>query len=159
MITSSTVMQRVQQFDAAHDPYIYVEKDHWIYFHDGAQRDGNPNGLLIEPPDDPKERAQHIMTYWKHKLDRAKQAFRDHRREALLLAKNVCHESQVQPLLQKVKELRKEVLLCKRKFEDAKRAFDGPPPSPEEIAEQAYQDQLKQTAQKKFVEELESLKI
>lgn len=56
-----TVQTRIATFDRLHGGGVF--DGNWIWFEDGANRDGNPLGVLLEPPEDPRKRWQNIVKY------------------------------------------------------------------------------------------------
>jgi hypothetical protein len=65
---------RVKEFDQRHggDP---VAIGHWLVFPDGAQREANPAGAWVEPPQEPHQQAQLILRYQEERLRQAQAAF------------------------------------------------------------------------------------
>ncbi len=77
-----TPKQRIDAFEARHggkENSIYDGV--WIYFEDGARREGNPLGALCEPPTDPRQLQKNIVRYHTFLLDRHIRAFDDRKRE------------------------------------------------------------------------------
>jgi hypothetical protein len=68
-----SVNHRIAQFDKRHGESIFY--DHWIRFEDGAAREENPLGLLLDPPTDPWDRMKRIEYFHRIKLARAVKAF------------------------------------------------------------------------------------
>jgi hypothetical protein len=68
-----SVNHRIAQFDKKHGESIFY--DHWVRFEDGAAREENPLGLLLDPPDDPWDRAKRIEYFHRIKLARAVKNF------------------------------------------------------------------------------------
>ncbi len=85
---SELVNQRVQQFDLEHgnDP---VRLGSFLYFRDGAMREINPMGRLMDPPEDRYQRDKLIVRYWQARVDRAVQAFDKKKIELHQRAENV----------------------------------------------------------------------
>lgn len=77
-----TPKQRIDAFEARHggkENSIYDGV--WIYYADGARREGNPLGALCEPPTDPRQLQKHIVRYHRFLLDRHIRVFDDRKRE------------------------------------------------------------------------------
>lgn len=74
-----TPKQRVAKFDAMHGASIYDGV--WLYFEDGARREGDPLGALCEPPTDPRQLQKNIVRYHTFLLNRHIRAFDDRKRE------------------------------------------------------------------------------
>lgn len=72
------VNQRIAEFDKRHGASVYDEG--WIRFEDGAVRESNPLGLMMEPPDDHWERSKRKLIHRKIVFQRALRAF-DERRQ------------------------------------------------------------------------------
>lgn len=73
MINEFEVRERIERFVKEHGDYVC--KNHWIYHHDGATRDLNALGPLIEPSRVPVEHFRNVLTYQEEKLRREIEAF------------------------------------------------------------------------------------
>ncbi len=81
-----TVKARIQQFDLMNgDDGIRIEEWNAILFSNGAMRDINPFGQLIDPPKDWSPRSKLILKYHKTRLDWAIADF-DQLKQSLALA-------------------------------------------------------------------------
>lgn len=69
----NTVTERIANFERIHGASVYDGV--WLYFEDGARREGNPLGPLMEPPDNPQARQQNIVFYHKLALEHATDEF------------------------------------------------------------------------------------
>src|SRR4051812_1754533 len=67
------ITHRVAAFDKRHGASIFDEA--WLRFEDGACREINPMGALIEPPTDPYDRARRKAVYHKIIFERAVRDF------------------------------------------------------------------------------------
>ena len=79
------VATRVKAFDARHG--ASVEDDQWVLFEDGARREVNPLGPLIDPSSDLQENARRILHYHSVRLQRAIARFERKKRELGALAR------------------------------------------------------------------------
>jgi hypothetical protein len=67
------VNQRIAAFDRLHGASIFHEG--FIRFEDGACREANPLGVMVDPPADPWDRAKRVLMYRKIIFQRAVRAF------------------------------------------------------------------------------------
>src|SRR4030042_4610839 len=65
--------QRCKKFDDAHGDYVVI--GHWIFYEDGAHREKNPYGPLVEPPENERECCQMIVQFAEAKLQLARDEF------------------------------------------------------------------------------------
>jgi hypothetical protein len=115
---NQVVMNRVDQFDTKHGEF--VNENGWLYFEDGAGRDSNPLGALMEPPKNPKELARLQVIYWEIKLQRADTEIAD-LRATLKNSQNEQYLREGKAALLKyqgvVKELRQQLAAARTRFE------------------------------------------
>ena len=79
MIENATIKQRIEQFDLKHGPSVYDGR--WIWYANGANRDGHPLGPLNEPPADPRQRHRNIVRYYETMLRHKVREFDDLKRQ------------------------------------------------------------------------------
>ena len=63
------INQRLHEFDKSHGSFVCVNE--WLLFEDGARRERNPLGALIDPPKDLLKRAQNVVQFHQEKLNLA----------------------------------------------------------------------------------------
>jgi hypothetical protein len=114
-----SVLTRVQAFDAEHGDH--VTHANWVFFIDGAMREAEPSGPLIDPPvADPYKLWDNITRYREVKLSRAVRVF-DDLKEAVL-ASTGGHDGGAQ--LARLKAAQRTAQVCKAEYEKAKENRD-----------------------------------
>jgi hypothetical protein len=99
-------MNIVQEFDKRHDKSgRCLQHNGWWYWPDGACREYNPLGALMEPPADDKARLRNIATYHRAAVARAVRAF-DEAKEAALGDPMNADEQELRKLQAAVKDAR-----------------------------------------------------
>lgn len=63
----STVKERIETFEKLHGDSVFDGA--WIWFEDGARRDANALGPLVEPPESPRELQHNVCMYLRLRLD------------------------------------------------------------------------------------------
>jgi hypothetical protein len=157
MITGTTVKERIQQFDLAHgDDPVRVD-DRWLLFEDGAHREVNAYGALIDPPADNKKRLQLIVRYHEEKVKRAQTRFDNERiqvkgraNEALRNGWGISDSE-----LTEVKRLQVQLQEAKKKLDTARKDLDEQCP---EIKKQESQRAENRAQVEEFLSKLESIK-
>lgn len=97
-----------------------------IYFPDGAAMEPCDQGLQYMP-DNPYERAGHVVRYWAVKLERAADAFhgaRQQLRGRVAAYRNTGYDKPTQDDIDALKPLREEVLQCKAALSKAQVELD-----------------------------------
>lgn len=127
MIDSGSVKQRIEQFDTKNgDDAICI--DGWLLFSNGAMRELNPLGALIDPPEDAIKRSRNIVRYRHELVQRAENEFKELKRQLLQQAQlSVQHAAANTPPpppsnadLEKLKRLQELVQERRRQFADAR---------------------------------------
>src|SRR5437867_3730608 len=105
MLDTGSVKQRIQSFDQRHGgrEASVQSSGGWIYYRDGAKREAQPLGALVDPPTDSYELAQAVLNYYQASLARATTQFHE-LKEALSFQATGSPES-----IQKLKALKDEV--------------------------------------------------
>jgi hypothetical protein len=145
---SELVAQRVKQFDLEHgdDP---VRIGFYYHFRDGAMREVNVMGRLMDPPEDGYERDKLIVRYWQARVDQAVKNFDRKKTELRQRAEYVLEEASrpngIPPAppdeedLAALKVLQNVVKRLHRKLDAAKARIQevesGPASADEEVAE------------------------
>lgn len=80
------VNARIAAFDKSHGASVY--HDGWIRFVDGAYREANPLGLMVDPPTEPYELAKRKSHYHKIVFERAVRAFDQAKNNLRMMAQN-----------------------------------------------------------------------
>jgi hypothetical protein len=77
----------------------------------GALRDQDPLGFLIDPPSDPTERQKNVVSYWRHFIELAVEEFEAKRQEQLENAGHIVDvdaaEAELKALIRVVTQARK----------------------------------------------------
>lgn len=136
----SLAKQRCTQFDARHGGDAVQIAPGWLLFADGATRETNTMGPLIEPPDNPFQRAKLIAAYHEHKLSLVVAEF-DHHKKRLLSEGYIGSDAEIAQL----KELQTKVLAAKKAWQDAVDEQNKSDPSyvpPEEAKRRAVQQSI-----------------
>jgi hypothetical protein len=127
---NKTHRSRVDQFDDAHGDSVRIGS--WVYFHDGARREMWSYGALQDPPINPFERCQRIVTYYEARLQRAVTAFHDLQQRLGLRAQNAARDGSPPPprsALEELKELQREVRRRDRDLKQAKKSLEDVTPA------------------------------
>jgi hypothetical protein len=74
MIDYGSVKYRREEFDKRHGGNA-VQVDEWLVYSDGAMREVNPLGALLEPDADPFKCAQVVVRYYENRVQRAVEEF------------------------------------------------------------------------------------
>ena len=138
MMDCEGINSRIKAFDDSHGNFVYV--DGWLLFEDGAQRENNPLGALIDPPPDPLKLAKKIHRYWKVKLELAVEEFHHYRDLFLQHARNSCKQRRAPAPLKSTDEVVKHLKELQKKV----RACQGQLKAAEEVAEQHKPPRLKE---------------
>lgn len=91
-----------------------VEIDGMIYYSNGARREVGQFGVRIEPPTDPLERAQLILTYWEERVKRAEGEFNETRDSLISHTKHSERMSYPPPAPEEVDNLRRMLRAVKK---------------------------------------------
>ncbi|MCE9530984.1 MAG: hypothetical protein K8T89_07655 [Planctomycetes bacterium] len=76
ILSNSLVMSRVKQFEIQHgDDAVFIGG--WFVFSDGAMRERNPEGALMDPPSNPRECCKIKLDYQTKRLEQAISAFEE----------------------------------------------------------------------------------
>lgn len=85
------VQNFTKEFDKRHeDKHGFVCDDYWVYYSDGAKRHKNPLGVLLEPPDNERERSENIIRFWQLKQSLGVEEFETKKKELLDEANFAC---------------------------------------------------------------------
>jgi hypothetical protein len=128
------VNQRIAAFDKRHDGESAVLDGSWIRFADGALREKDPLGAIIEPPSDPNQCAQLRRRYRKLLLDRAVRAFDQARQNYAAMAQSNLQSQycgaapDVAHAVGELKQLLKKAQLAKAAYDEADKAVDATKP-------------------------------
>lgn len=145
------VMTRVREFDRLHG--TPAQLNDWLYFPDGATREVNPQGALIDPPQNDFERLQNVYRYHQARLAEAVRQFTN-LKEALALGSAIPDFSgldELKRLQAKVQELNVEV-------ERAKAAIAA---TPEGQRREEHRNRLaaEKSRQAEFKESLKAIRV
>lgn len=122
----SPMYQRVKAFEKANGN-DGINLGDFILFSNGACRDSNPIGALIDPPQDPSRRASNIVRYWEARTMRARARFTEvkahyvtHAKGALAVANVPEPLEPIEAVTKQLQELQAEVLKCQTQLETAR---------------------------------------
>ncbi len=116
------VNSRVAAFNKRHGASVAYGE--WILFEDGARREQNPLGALIEPPDIPWDRAKRIAQYHAIILDAAVKAFDRKRRYYMECAQGSLNQPFCPPAAVDAAVAGAELRTLQAKVKEAKAAHD-----------------------------------
>lgn len=156
------VMQRIKQFNNAHGNFVVSGS--WIYFEDGACREVNPLGALMDTPTDARTRAKKICYYWTVKLALAAAEFDHYKNQHLGHAINTRREkiasapiAERKEVTKHLRSLRKKVKTIAAKLEEARAGLEEFKPK-RQIEIEKMDEQNRQTAET-LIDELASIEI
>ena len=148
------------EFDSQHgESFVY---DGWVLFADGATREVNPLGLLVEPPSDPYEKAKRIALYWKLVFEKAVRDF-DAGRQYLadLAAENlnsqICGPAPEKGAMEELKGRHKAALNAKKKYEKALAQVEAL--KPREVSDREICDQHNRQSNSEIMSQLNAMSI
>ncbi len=128
-----SVKQRVDQFDIKNGSDCINIDGFWLVYSNGAMRERNPLGALIDPPTDVHQRCKIQLRYHEKRLQRAVDAFDEHKQQLIAVAQvNLTDRHSGPPPdaanLEKLKDLQKTVRRCKRAVAAARQAVTDSTP-------------------------------
>lgn len=132
----SFVSQNVRAFDTKHGKNSVLNG--WIYFEDGAVRENDLLGRLIDPPEDEYEKLKNIIHYHRGRLAKAVSEF-DQFNESLQMQESVAPEQ-----LDELKKLKKVADTINADVEQAKKNLTNTERGMELASHRRYDDELKQ---------------
>ncbi|HWA25700.1 MAG TPA: hypothetical protein VG734_08575 [Lacunisphaera sp.] len=163
MIDYDSVRQRIAAFDKKNGG-DGVEINGAIYYSNGAIRDTEPLGALIDPPRDPQERCKIQLSYWQELQRRAVAEFDEVKSQYLTNAKVGLTEAFTPALpwteaqaVKKLTELRDNVRELQKRVTAARAELKRNTPQ-EVLDRRAHFSAARQMATA-FVEAVESIKI
>jgi hypothetical protein len=115
------IKHRLNAFDAQHG--ASVMSDGWIIFEDGAVRETNPLGALVDPPTSAWDLARRKLQYHKIIFQRAMRKFDDAKAGYLALAHANLNSSTCGPAAS-VEEVTRELKGLQQKAREAKANYD-----------------------------------
>lgn len=160
MYGEGTPNQRVARFDAMHggaDASVFDGA--WFYFKDGAKREGNILGRLMEPSTDPRERYQTIRHYYKLKLKTMVRDFDTAKAEFLEHPENYPDHAENTAML---RELRAEIKDLQAGFDCMEEAIRRLRPgfeTPEAEAETLRMDAAIAESKQKYIADIRAIQI
>lgn len=139
MVDQLQVNKRIMEFDDRHGPS--VKQGRWIYYGDGASRDINSLGPLIEPPNDPVQRCRNILVYRQAVLDENVNEF-DRLKEELMAdgdgwADEEANITKMEKRKRRIRWLRKRLAEAQ---EDLRLAMGGPTEREDRVFQQIDAD-------------------
>ncbi len=161
MIDYGGINQRIAAFDAQHGDSVHEEG--WILFADGAAREANPMGPLLEPPRDDWPRLKRILHYHEILLQRAVNAFNEQRHNLTLLAKNNLNLQNCGPApniaeaTSELKQLQKQVKAHRKAYAAALAAVEAAKPA--RLKELEEQNASNRAANEALLEALKGIEV
>jgi hypothetical protein len=156
------INQRLAEFDARHGANVCEEA--WILFEDGAVREGNPMGPLMEPPSDPHQLAKRKERYHAVLLRRAVSAFEDRKRYYARAAKANLNQQWCAPVpvdaeaaAAELKALQAVVETCKRNHDQARAEVEKTVPASLKIRKE--QDAANRKANETLLDRLKTIEV
>lgn len=145
MIDAFQVQRRIDQFNEMHGPFVNVNG--WYYHVDGAMRDGNALGPLIDQPREPRQRCRNIVTYWNAILKGKVSEF-DELKERLIEEGSQFGNEEAG--LSALKKKRRQVRWAKLKLKEANEELRKTEPGyqPPEVAEARRREDAEREARK-----------
>lgn len=139
-MNTKTIDENKRDFYEKHG-HEFILDGHWLYYPDGTRREGGTFGVVIEPPDDPYERALAIKKYWEVRLSHAVKKFQKLRDSLRARARNELLSSTPGPPpsrdeLEELKKLRAEVKKLQDTLEMAESECEKLKPQPRKDFEQ-----------------------
>ena len=141
---TGVVNGRIAAFDRRHGASVFI--DGWIVYADGATREGDPFGALMEPPADPWERAKKIALHHRIIYDRALKAFDEARQGYRIMISNnlkmrVCGPAPaIDESVAELKRLRNTAKRAKDNLDKALAAVEAARPDQDRAAERVNQE-------------------
>ena len=161
-IDAQGINAKVQQFDTSHGNYVYTNG--WLLFEDGAQRENNPLGRLMEPPVDPLKLAKKIEWYWQVKLDLAVEEFDLFKHQHMIHAQTALSQQMAQASLgetaevvKHLKELKKKVKHCQKGLDMAEAQIEEH--KPQRLKELEELSDLNRQDAETLISEIENIEI
>lgn len=108
----------IKQFDERNGGKS-IFSDRAYRYPNGALRDQDPLGFLMDPPNDPKERQDKIVSYWKHFTELAVDDFYKRREEILAQADYLANAGAKETAEKELRQLQDTVLSARRSLADA----------------------------------------
>ena len=156
MINIFDVKKRIDAFEARHG--TPVRAGGWVYFADGATRDGNQMGPMNEPPREPIFRCRNIVRYHQILLDRQVREFDELKEQS----KGDSGVSNAEENILQLKRLRCNVRQRQRKLEAAqlelKKVMPGYLP-PAEAERRRQADAAHEAAKDQYRKRLDEINI
>lgn len=156
MIDAIDVQRRIAAFDQMHG--TPVRSGVWVYYADGATRDGNQLGPMNEPPKEPMLRCRNIVRYHQILLDRKVREF-DELKDQLREGNGWVNEKEN---LKRLRRARHAVKTHKQNLEAAelelKRNMPGYLP-PEEQAKRRQSEAETEAARNQYHKNLDEINI
>jgi hypothetical protein len=159
MIDYDSVGSRVRAFDERHGDYVVFNG--WIYFQDGAVREINPMGPLIEPPENAVKRQEKIVWFWQKKTELAIEEFTVRKRSMLVFVRAHINTKYAVPgrdaeQVQILKNLRKKVVAANTCLDLAKAKLKELQPNVERD-ERAHAEDLQKLAE--YEQEISQIEV
>lgn len=160
MYGEGTANQRAAVFDKMHGGLENAVHDAtWNYYADGAVREINPAGVLMEPPENPRERQNKIVYFHKLRVAKAVRRFDTVKAE---FRENPTTYTKWEENLEDLKALQEEVQTFQKDLETAQEALRRLTPgyrTPEEEAETARRNADIAAAKSNYLSALDAIQI
>jgi hypothetical protein len=145
MIDCGSVNARIKEFDIRHGDNPVCLNSAWLLFEDGAKRETNPLGPLVEPPEDSWQRSQAVARYWEVKTQLAVEEFNNLRQNLLAHCKTMAGQKISAPPpseqeLARLITLKKKVHKYQRQLHEALENVEASKPEGLKQKEEMYEE-------------------
>jgi hypothetical protein len=131
----NNVKARVAEFDEVNGNDC-IEIGDMLVFSNGACRDRDPLGQLIDPPNNEYERCRQVVRYWETRMQRAKDSFDGLKEHVVTQSKAALAERHApEPVadaaqtVERLTELKAEVKSCHFQLQKARKALEVSEPN------------------------------
>jgi hypothetical protein len=157
-----SIKTRVKEFDVRHGEDSVVFNVGWLLFGNGAMREINPMGPLIEPPEDNYKRAKLVVRYHEIKLNLAAEEFNLLKHNLKLHAKvglkeRFCPPPPPQEEIERLKQLKKKVQKWQRKLEKSHKELENSKPA--QLVERDKTNEGNRRANEDLLGEVERIEV
>ncbi len=156
------IKRRVAEFDAQHG--ASVAEDGWILFEDGAAREANPMGALVDPPTKPWELAKRVLHYRDVCLKQAVAEFSQRKTYLLKAAAHNLKERLCGPPPADIaeaeaglKQMQAKVRKCQKAYDAALKAVEDA--RPERLRQFLERDATNRSANQALIDRIDKIEV
>ena len=138
----------------------FIESNGWILWPDGAHRENALYGPMVEPSDDPHQRAKQVRMYWELRLGRAVSEFDDFHRSLRAAAQASIRDGAAAPddsSLEELTRLKKKIVIARAALEAAETEVENTVPEQIRLHQAAIES--RRQAGQKFAEKLSKIEV